>query len=123
MKQTIKVGATGSDSRRVLEVLTPLNGNGAPAIHAEFVGQVYIDDAGKKVYVSIDTDSVAAADDWQLLVPASTIMPLYGAGAPAVNAAFFGQLYIDTTGDFVYVAIAVDSAAPADDWKKIAAAV
>lgn len=55
----------GSRSMRVLEALTPLTGAAAPAEHASFVGQIYVDTALGKGYIAIATDSVNAADDWK----------------------------------------------------------
>lgn len=68
-KQTIMVGGSGADSRRVLEALTPMIGTAAPAVHAEFIGQTFVDTTAKNVYVSVATDSVSAANDWVEVTP------------------------------------------------------
>lgn len=49
------------------------------------------------------------------------LTPVNGTAAPAVNATFLGQIFINTTPTppDVYVAIKVGDAAPANDWKKI----
>lgn len=54
----------GAKSMRVLELLSPLQGDGAPAENATFVGQTYVDTTVGNVYVAVATDSVAPADDW-----------------------------------------------------------
>lgn len=64
-KQIIKVGGTGSDSRRVLEALTPLTGVAAPAAHADYIGQTFVDTVTGSIYTSVAIDSVSAADDWK----------------------------------------------------------
>lgn len=69
-KQVIKVGTTGSDSRRVLEALTPLVGIVAPTMHADYIGQIYIDTVAAKAYVSVAVDSSTASDDWKLITAA-----------------------------------------------------
>jgi hypothetical protein len=67
MAQNIPVGKNGADSRRVLEALTPPIGSGAPATHATYLGQIYIDTAAvpRAAYISIAIDSATAANDWQ----------------------------------------------------------
>ena len=47
------------------------------------------------------------------------LTPLNGTAAPAVQAAFLGQQFIDTVAKKAYIAIATDSVDPADDWKEI----
>ena len=68
--QVIKVGTTGSDSRRVLEALTPLVGVTAPTKHADYIGQMYIDTVASKAYVSVAVDSSTASNDWKLITAA-----------------------------------------------------
>lgn len=133
----------GSRSMRVLEALTPLTGAAAPAEHASFVGQIYVEITTPALYVAVATDSEEAADDWALLstiaaVPAAVAAailqadipgeialaaaefePLKGAVAPAAHADFIGQIYVDTVLGKGYIAIATDSANAADDWKEI----
>ena len=43
----------------------PLTGVVAPAEHADFIGQIYVDTALGKGYMAIATDSADAADDWK----------------------------------------------------------
>jgi hypothetical protein len=43
----------------------PLKGAVAPAAHADFIGQIYVDTVLGKGYMAIATDSAAAADDWK----------------------------------------------------------
>ena len=64
-KQNIPLGTTGADSRRVLEALTPGTGAAAPAVHADYIGQVFVDTTAKVVYVSVAINSTTPADDWQ----------------------------------------------------------
>lgn len=45
------------------------------------------------------------------------ITPLTGTTAPAVNAKFIGQIYVDSTAKTVYVSVAVGSETPAADWE------
>lgn len=166
--QTINVGKSGADSRRVLEALTPIIGEGAPDFHAEYVGQIYVDTDTPAVYFSVSTKSTPAANDWKVAdasaiavqvaaavaselatavptalatavptavdteletaVPAAlaeatlAFAPLTGTTAPASQAEYVGQLYIDTTAKKTYVAVADDSADPTDDWLELAAA-
>lgn len=47
------------------------------------------------------------------------LTPLNGTASPAVNATFFGQLFVNTTAKTAYIAVAVGSATPANDWKQI----
>lgn len=132
----------GSRSMRVLEVLTPLTGAAAPAAHADFIGQIYVETTTPALYVAVATDSEEAANDWALstiaAVPAAVAAailqadipgeialaaaefePLKGAVAPAEHASFIGQIYVDTVLGKGYIAIATDSANAADDWKEI----
>ncbi len=44
------------------------------------------------------------------------LTPLFGAAAPAANAKYIGQLYVETTTPALYVSVATDSAVPANDW-------
>ncbi len=43
----------------------PLKGTVAPAAHADFIGQIYVNTALGKGYMAIATDSANAADDWK----------------------------------------------------------
>jgi hypothetical protein len=122
-QQVIKVGASGADSRRVLEALTPLNGVTAPTVNASFLGQIYINTAKGEVHQAVAVGSTIAANDWQKLSNVTAISPLSGSVAPTVNASYFGQMYIDTVAKKVYVAVAVGSATPANDWQAQTAAV
>jgi hypothetical protein len=123
----------GSRAMRVLDALTPINGVAAPAINATFIGQKYIDTVEKNVYVSTAVGSKVPANDWTLtgVTPANiaadiadlgaalalkAALPVSGAVAPAVNAEFLGQLYVDTAAKKVYISVAVGSATPTDDW-------
>jgi multisubunit Na+/H+ antiporter MnhB subunit len=47
------------------------------------------------------------------------LAPIVGTTAPAVNATFIGQIYIDTTAKVVYRSMAKGSVAPADDWQRV----
>lgn len=47
------------------------------------------------------------------------LTPLTGTAAPAVNATFIGQTFVDTTAKKVYTSVAVGSATPANDWVAI----
>ena len=141
-KQKITYPDYGSRSMRVLEALTPLTGAAAPAVHADFIGQIYVEITTPALYVAVATDSEAAANDWALstiaAVPAAVAAailqadipggialaaaefePLKGAVAPAAHADFIGQIYVDTVLGKGYMAIATDSAAAADDWKEL----
>lgn len=64
-KQKVKVGTIGATAMRVLEALTPMTGVAAPAVNAEFIGQVFVDTVTPAVYVSVAVGSVAAANDWK----------------------------------------------------------
>ena len=135
-QQKITYPDYGSRAMRVLDALTPINGVAAPAINAEFLGQKYIDTVAKNVYVSIAVGSVAPADDWILtgVTPATIVtdiadlvaavalkaaLPANGIVAPAAHAAYIGQVYVDTVAKKGYIAMAIDSEVPADDWKEI----
>lgn len=48
------------------------------------------------------------------------LAPLTGTAAPATQAEFIGQSFIDTTASKVYISVAIDSVAPADDWVELA---
>lgn len=48
-----------------VEALNPLTGIVAPAEHADFIGQTYVDTVATKVYIAVTTNSAAAADDWK----------------------------------------------------------
>lgn len=65
MAQQIKIGNNGSDSRRVLDALTPLIGEGAPdEVVPAYIGQLYIDTTGKVPYVSV---ALTGGDEWYKL--------------------------------------------------------
>lgn len=113
-QRILLLGDTGSKSMRVLEALTPLNGAGAPAVNAKFLGQVYINQTNSSVYMAVAVGSVVKADDWQKITEG--LISLTGVAAPAVHADFIGQHFIDTVAKKVYVSVAIDSAAAADDW-------
>lgn len=51
---------------------------------------------------------------------AEMLAPMVGVIAPATNALFIGQEYVDTALGKKYYAVATDSATPADDWAEIA---
>lgn len=141
-KQKITYPDYGSRSMRVLEALTPLTGAAAPAEHASFIGQIYVETTTPTLYVAVATDSEDPADDWALstiaAVPAAVAAaiaeanipgeialaaaefePLTGLVSPNTHADFIGQIYVDTVAGKGYMAIATDSATAADDWKEI----
>jgi len=114
-----------------IEALEPKNGNTAPTTNAEFLGQLYVDTVAEKVYISVAVGSDTPADDWvnydgaiaSLSSSIEALEPVSSAVAPAVNAKFLGQIHIDTATPAAYIAVAVGSATPADDWKKLEFAV
>jgi len=59
-----KLENTGADSRRVLDLLTPVNGTAAPAVNAKFLGQLFIDTANTDVYMATKVGDVTPANDW-----------------------------------------------------------
>lgn len=135
-QQKITYPDYGSRVMRVLDALTPINGVAAPAINATFIGQKYIDTVAKNVYVSIAVGSEVPANDWTLtgVTPATiaadiadlvaavalkAALPANGIVAPAAHAAYIGQVYVDTVAKKGYIAMAIDSEVPADDWKEI----
>lgn len=59
----------GSDSRRVLDTVTPRNGTGAPATNASYLGQIYVDETADAAYVSIAVGSATPANDWKKITP------------------------------------------------------
>ncbi len=142
-KQKITYPDYGSRSMRVLEALTPLTGAAAPAEHASFIGQIYVETTTPALYVAVATDSDEAANDWalstiaaalpaavsaaileanipgQIALAAAEFEPLTGLVSPDMHADFIGQIYVDTVAGKGYMAIATDSAAAADDWKEI----
>ena len=65
MPQKITYQDKGSRVERVLELLTPVTGIVAPAAHAKFIGQIYVDTVAKKGYMAVATDSEVAANDWE----------------------------------------------------------
>lgn len=58
----------------------------------------------------------AGADSRQVL---DKLTPKNTALGPAVVAEFLGQIHIDTAAKKAYIAVAVGSVTPADDWKEI----
>ncbi len=72
-RQKVKVGASGSDSRRVLEALSPLKGNSYPPFNAEFIGQIYVETETPAVYIAVGLAHENPADDWQQLTPVAGI--------------------------------------------------
>lgn len=107
-----------------LKAALPANGITAPTINAEFLGQLYVDTVAKKVYISVAVGSDTPTDDWANYDGAiEALEPVSSAVAPAVNAEFLGQIHIDTATPAAYIAVAVGSDTPADDWKELAFAV
>lgn len=51
------------------------------------------------------------------------VTPINDAVAPAINATYIGQIYVDETTPKVYISVAVGSETPANDWKELAFAV
>lgn len=51
------------------------------------------------------------------------VTPLNDAVAPAINATYIGQIYVDETTPKVYISVAVGSEVPANDWKELAFSV
>ena len=64
-QQKITYPDYGSRAMRVLDALTPINGVAAPAAHAAYIGQVYVDTVAKKGYIAMAIDSEVPADDWK----------------------------------------------------------
>ncbi len=64
-KQEINFPDNGSRAMRVLEAVTPINEETAPAINAQYLGQIYVDSVAKKIYMAVTIDSEVPADDWQ----------------------------------------------------------
>lgn len=54
----------GSTPGRVLDILTPLNGEAAPAVNANFLGQIFIDTVTPAVYVAVKVGDATPANDW-----------------------------------------------------------
>ena len=54
----------GALELRVLDLLTPMTGETAPAVNAKFIGQTFINTAAGKQYVAVAVGSVTAGDDW-----------------------------------------------------------
>ena len=48
-----------------VEDLRPLAGILAPAAHADYIGQIFVDTVATKTYMAIATDSEIIADDWK----------------------------------------------------------
>lgn len=46
------------------------------------------------------------------------LTPLNGTTVPSVHATFLGQQYVNTVSKKAYVAVALGSTNPADDWKE-----
>lgn len=51
------------------------------------------------------------------------LTPGTGVVAPAINATYIGQIFVDTTAKAVYISVAVGSETPANDWQAIAKVV
>lgn len=64
----------------------------------------------------ISLASGAGADSRRVL---DKLTPKNSVLAPAVNAIYLGQIHVDTAAGTGYLAIAVGSATPANDWKQI----
>lgn len=64
-QQKITFPDNGSRAMRVLDALTPVNKVVAPAINAQYLGQIYVDSDAKTAYIAIAVDSVDPADDWK----------------------------------------------------------
>jgi hypothetical protein len=135
-KQKIRYSQSGARAQRILEAVTPLTGTTAPAVNADYIGQMYVDATGKAAYISVAVGSEVPANDWEVadagavlatLTPiiealdtdVEALNPLTGIVAPAEHADFVGQTYVDTVTKKVYIAVATDSAAVTDDWKEI----
>ena len=47
------------------------------------------------------------------------LTPVNDVVTPTVNADFLGQIYVNTAGTAAFIAVAVKSVVPANDWKQI----
>lgn len=47
------------------------------------------------------------------------LTPVNTTAAPAVNAKYLGQIHVNETAKTAYMAIAVGSVTPSNDWKQI----
>ncbi len=63
-QQVIETPQFGAADRRVIEMFTPKNGIIAPAMQADFLGQIFVDTVAGIVYVAKATDSATPANDW-----------------------------------------------------------
>lgn len=63
-QQKIEVGQYGADARRVLDSVTPVNREVAPAMNAKYIGQVYVNTDAGTAYISIAVGSEVMANDW-----------------------------------------------------------
>lgn len=59
------LGDTGAKAMRVLEVLTPVNDVVAPAVNADFIGQIYVNTAGTTAFIAVAVKSATPANDWK----------------------------------------------------------
>lgn len=67
-QQTIALRSdTGAKEMRVLEVLTPKNDASAPAVNAEYIGQVFVKTHATTpvVYVAVKVGDATPANDWK----------------------------------------------------------
>lgn len=96
----------------------PQTGTGAPTINAIFVGQKFIDTAGQKEYVAVQTGT--GPSDWveTTAIPGGALEVIQtGTVAPTANATFIGQRFIDTTNLVGYMAVATGGGAA--DWAQV----
>ena len=67
-QQKLTIGKwAGSLALRVLDKMTPKNSAAAPAVNAEFLGQIHVDDTAKTAYIAVAVGSATAANDWKLV--------------------------------------------------------
>ena len=64
-QQKITFPDAGAKAMRVLNALTPINGEAAPAVNAAYFGQIYVDTVAKKGYMAVAVGSATPADDWE----------------------------------------------------------
>jgi len=63
-QQVIETPQFGAADRRVIEKFTPKNGEVAPDMNADFLGQIFVNTVTGIVYIAVATDSVDATEDW-----------------------------------------------------------